>query len=42
MKPKETAGDFFINLGAIIVLGFFVGNLISLLFTIISPPHNLL
>lgn len=38
---RSGAKDFFINLGAIVALGFFVGNLISLLFTIINkafPP----
>jgi len=40
-QSKTTAKDFFINLGAIVALGFFVGNLISLLFTIINKAYPL-
>jgi len=40
-QTKTSAKDFFINLGAIVVLGFFVGNLISLLFTIINKAYPL-
>ncbi|KKR69942.1 MAG: hypothetical protein UU13_C0018G0004 [Candidatus Nomurabacteria bacterium GW2011_GWB1_40_7] len=40
-QSKTTAKDFFINLGAIVTLGFFVGNLISLLFTIINKVYPL-
>ncbi|MFH1366230.1 MAG: DUF5671 domain-containing protein [Patescibacteria group bacterium] len=38
-RTKTSAKDFFINLGAIVALGFFVGNLISLLFTIINKAY---
>ncbi|MFA6353735.1 MAG: DUF5671 domain-containing protein [Candidatus Paceibacterota bacterium] len=40
-QTKTSAKDFFINLGAIIALGFFVGNLLSLLFTIINKAYPL-
>ena len=40
-QTKTSAKDFFINLGAIVALGFFVGNLISLLFTIINKAYPL-
>jgi len=41
MEPqnKPTAKDFFLNLGAIIALAVFVGNLISLLFTVINRAY---
>ncbi|MFA6300767.1 MAG: DUF5671 domain-containing protein [Candidatus Paceibacterota bacterium] len=39
METKTTAKDFFINLGAIVALGFFVANLIGLLFTIINRAY---
>ncbi len=39
MESKTTARDFFINLGAIVALGFFVGNFIGLLFTIINKAY---
>ncbi|MFA5888785.1 MAG: DUF5671 domain-containing protein [Candidatus Paceibacterota bacterium] len=38
-QNKPTAKDFFLNLGAIIALGVFVGNLISLLFTVINKAY---
>ncbi|MFA5778346.1 MAG: DUF5671 domain-containing protein [Candidatus Paceibacterota bacterium] len=38
-QTKTSAKDFFINLGAIVALGFFVGNLVSLLFTIINKAY---
>jgi len=38
-KTSGGARDFFINLGAIIALGVIVGNLISLLFTIINKAY---
>lgn len=41
VSAKTNAKDFFINLGAIVALGFFVGNLISLLFTIINKAFPL-
>lgn len=41
METKTSAKDFFINLGAIIALGFFVVNLINLLFTIINKAFPL-
>ncbi|TSC77611.1 MAG: hypothetical protein G01um101424_234 [Parcubacteria group bacterium Gr01-1014_24] len=37
--PRTSAKDFFINLGAIVALGVFVGNLISLLFTVINKAY---
>lgn len=40
-QTKTSAKDFFINLGAIVALGFFIGNLISLLFTIINKAYPL-
>lgn len=40
-QTKTSAKDFFINLGAIIALGFFVGNLLSLLFTVINKAYPL-
>jgi hypothetical protein len=41
MEPqtKTNAKDFFINLGAIIALGVIIGNLISLLFTVINKAY---
>lgn len=39
MESKTTARDFFVNLGAIVALGFFVANLIGLLFTIINRAY---
>ena len=41
MEPqtKTSAKDFFLNLGAIVALSVFVGNLISLLFTIINKAY---
>lgn len=41
VSSKTSAKDFFINLGAIVALGFFVGNLINLLFTIINKAFPL-
>ena len=41
ISGRVSAKDFFINLGAIVALGFFVGNLISLLFTIINKAFPL-
>jgi len=38
-RPKTSAKDFFLNLGAIVALYTFVGNLISLLFTIIDRAY---
>jgi hypothetical protein len=38
-QTKTGAKDFFINLGAIIALGTIVGNLVSLLFTIINKAY---
>ena len=38
-QTKTSAKDFFINLGAIVALGVFVGNLISLLFTVINKAY---
>jgi hypothetical protein len=38
-KPKSSAKDFFINLGAIIALGIVVGYLLDLLFTIIDKAY---
>jgi len=40
-QTKTSAKDFFINLGAIVALGVFIGNLISLLFTIINKAYPL-
>jgi len=40
-QTKTSAKDFFINLGAIVALGFFVGNLINLLFTVINRAYPL-
>jgi type II secretory pathway pseudopilin PulG len=41
MEPqtKTSAKDFFINLGAIIALGTIVGNVLSLLFTVIEKAY---
>ncbi|MEK7539581.1 MAG: DUF5671 domain-containing protein [Patescibacteria group bacterium] len=39
MKPKVSAKDFFLNLGAFIALFILVGNLIGLLFTIIDNAY---
>ena len=41
MEPqtKTSAKDFFINLGAIIALGIIVGNILSLLFTVIEKAY---
>jgi len=42
-ENKPTAKDFFLNLGAIVALAVFVGNFISLLFTVINrayPPTD--
>lgn len=41
ISGRASAKDFFINLGAIVALGFFVGNLISLLFAIINKAFPL-
>jgi hypothetical protein len=41
VSSKTSAKDFFINLGAIVALAFFVGNLINLLFTIINKAFPL-
>jgi hypothetical protein len=41
VKTSGGAKDFFINLGAIVALGFLIGNLISLLFTIINKAYPL-
>ena len=38
-QTKASARDFFINLGAIIALGTVIGNLVSLLFTIINKAY---
>src|SRR3989344_2420434 len=38
-QTKNSAKDFFLNLGAIVALSVFVGNLISLLFTIINKAY---
>lgn len=39
MKPKTSAKDFVLNLGAIVALYTIVGNLISLLFTVINSAY---
>jgi hypothetical protein len=39
LKPKTSARDFFINLGAVVALGMVVGHLINLLFTIINKAY---
>jgi len=41
ISGRASAKDFFINLGAVVALGFFVGNLINLLFTIINKSFPL-
>ncbi len=38
-RANGGAKDFFINLGAVIALGVFVGNLINLLFTVINRAY---
>ena len=38
-KPKASAKDFFLNLGAIVALGTVVGYFIDLLFTIIDKAY---
>src|SRR6185369_1949581 len=39
MKPKASAKDFFLNLGAFIALYTLVGNLVSLLFNVINTAY---
>lgn len=38
-KPKTTAGDFLLNIGAIIALYTIVGNLLDLFFTVIDKAY---